>query len=59
MNKGSLPVLRLFKLAGRVFVCSLSITTNDIKGWFIGNQELYRFIIKTENYPKTKEANKT
>ena len=58
MNKGSLPVLRLFKLANKGFIYSLSITTNDIKGWFIGNQELYRFIIKIENCFKAKEADK-
>ena len=58
MNKGSLRVLRLFKLAERVFVYGLSIITNGIEGWFIGNQKLYRFIVKTENCFKAKGANK-
>ena len=51
-------MLRLFKLANRGFVYGLSVTTNDMEGWFISNQKLYRFIIKTENYPKAKGANK-
>ena len=56
MNKGSLPVLRLFKLASRGFVCGLSVIMNDMEGWFVGNQELYRFVVKTENCPKAKGA---
>ena len=51
-------MLRLFKLAGKGFIYNLSVITNDIKGWFIGNQKLYRFIIKTENCLKAKGANK-
>ena len=51
-------MLRLFKLASKGFIYGLSVTTNDIKGWFVGNQELYRFIVKTENYFKAKGADK-
>ena len=51
-------MLRLFKLAGKGFVYNLSIITNDMEGWFIDNQKLCRFVIKTENCLKTKEANK-
>ena len=51
-------MLRLFKLAERVFICDLSITTNDIEGWFVGNQELCRFVAETENCLKAKGANK-
>ena len=51
-------MLRLFKLAKRVFICGLSIITNDMEGWFVGNQKLCRFIAETENCFKAKGANK-
>ena len=51
-------MLRLFKLANKGFIYNLSVTTNDMEGWFVGNQELYRFIAETENCPMAKGADK-
>ena len=51
-------MLRLFKLAGKGFVYGLSVTTNDMESWFIGNQKLCWFVVKIENCFKAKGANK-
>ena len=59
MNKRLVTGAEVVQLAGKgLSVCGLSVTTNDMEGWFIGNQELYPFIANTENYPKAKKANK-